>query len=488
VNARLQVLIVEDSPDDCRLLERELERGGLQAAVERVDTPEVLRAALDKQRWDVVIVDYSMPRFSGLAALKLLQEMWIDLPVIVVSGTIGEDLAVEAMQAGAHDYILKTNLIRLIPAIERELREAEARRAGAKAESDLREAEARYRALVEQSLVGVYLLRTDRFLYINEAGARIFGYRVEEIVHRLGPGDLVAPESRALVAEKIRQRLSGEQEAFQYTFGGLRKDGSTIDCEVFGRRILFEGQPTILGTLLDVTERRRAEEKLTRSKEGLRALAARLQFVREEERAHIAREIHDELGQALTGIKFEIARLPKVAADEAKLKPALESMNRLVDGTIQTVRRIATALRPGVLDDLGLVAAIEWQTREFQKRTGIPCEASLPPSDIKLDRDRSTAVFRIFQETLTNVIRHAKATRVNVRLQYHPSSLELEVRDNGEGITDIIVLHPRSLGLLGMRERVIPFGGEFHISGSPGKGTRVVVRLPVMQSKTGANG
>ena len=478
----LHALIVEDSRDDCLLVERELKRGGFQPVIERVDTPEAMRAALNQQRWDVVIADYSMPQFSGLAALKLLQEKRIDLPFILVSGTIGEDLAVEAMQAGAHDYILKTNLIRLVPAIERELREAEIRRAHAKAEADLHDAEARYRALVEQSLVGVYMLQTDRFLYMNEAGARIFGYRADEIVDRLGPADLVASESRPLVAEKIRLRLSGEKEAFQYSFEGLRKDGATVDCEVFGRRVMFNGQPTILGTLLDVTEQRRGEERLKRSQEGLRALAARLQFAREEERAHIAREVHDELGQALTGIKFEISRLVKAAASQETLKQSMDSMNRLVDGTIQTVRRIATELRPGVLDDLGLVAAIEWQARDFQNRTGIECEISLPSEDFPLDRDRSTAVFRIFQETLTNVIRHAKATKVSVSLQNQATSLVLEVQDNGRGITDATVQHPKSLGLLGMRERVIPFGGEFHISGSPGMGTRVVVQFPLKQT------
>jgi len=229
---------------------------------------------------------------------------------------------------------------------------------------------------------------------------------------------------------------------------------------------------------------RQSEEELRSSREQLRNLAAHVQSVREEERTRIAREIHDELGQALTGLKMGLSWLDKKLSEVGNVvpRPLLEqitSMSKLVDTTIQTVREISTELRPGVLDDLGLTAAIEWQAQEFQTQTGIRCKFTSSPENITLDQDRSTAIFRIFQETLTNVARHANATRVNVRLKEKADDLILKVRDNGKGITESEISNPKSLGLLGMRERALLFGGEVKISGIQGKGATITVRIPL---------
>jgi PAS domain S-box-containing protein len=233
-----------------------------------------------------------------------------------------------------------------------------------------------------------------------------------------------------------------------------------------------------------VSERKRAEARLRESREQLRNLAARLQSVREEERAHIAREIHDELGQSLTGLKMDLAWLAsRLPEDQPWLREKPQDMRRLIDATIQTVRKIATELRPGILDDLGLTAAIEWQAQEFQARTGIACEFISRLEEFPLERDRSTAIFRIFQETLTNVARHAQATRVSVSLRAHNGSLVLEVRDNGKGVTAEELADPQSLGLLGMRERALLFGGEVSISGQPGAGTTVTAQIPLLHAR-----
>jgi signal transduction histidine kinase len=208
-------------------------------------------------------------------------------------------------------------------------------------------------------------------------------------------------------------------------------------------------------------------------------LAARLQTVREEERTRLAREIHDEIGQALTAIKIDLSAWARQrAGDTADPADRARTMLTLVDETIQLVRRIATELRPGILDDLGLVAAIEWAAKEFQQRTGIACHASLPDSDITLDVERATAFFRIFQETLTNVARHAAAREVNVRLAWEDGALHLVVHDDGVGITDEQLAGTRSLGIVGMRERALLLGGEFTIDGRPDAGTTVSVRIP----------
>ena len=242
-----------------------------------------------------------------------------------------------------------------------------------------------------------------------------------------------------------------------------RKDGTKIACILTATP--FRGpNGEIIGIVedfKDITQRKQAEEELREHRAhleklveertaDLRNLSAYLQSVREQERANIAREIHDELGQALTVLKMDLSwlarRLPKV---QKPLFEKTKSMSKLIDFTIQTVRRISTELRPRLLDDLGLAAAVEWQAEEFQKRTGIRCEVSLDPEDIALDRDLSTAIFRIFQETLTNVARHADATSVKVTLEEKTNKLVLKVRDNGKGITKIRFLIQDHLGLLG---------------------------------------
>ncbi len=229
-----------------------------------------------------------------------------------------------------------------------------------------------------------------------------------------------------------------------------------------------------------IGERMAAEERLRRSEQQLRGLAGHLISVREEERSHIAREIHDELGQVLTGLKMDVTWLAKRLRDDQKpLLEKTESMSRLIDATVRTVRRIATGLRPEVLDNMGLVAAVGWQAKEFQRRTGIRCRVKLPPETTRLGLEPSTTTFRIFQEILTNVARHSRATRVDINLQVSKERLTLEVADNGVGMSEGELNGKRSLGLLGMQERALLVGGEVNIDSAPGEGTKVAVSIPV---------
>jgi signal transduction histidine kinase len=212
----------------------------------------------------------------------------------------------------------------------------------------------------------------------------------------------------------------------------------------------------------------------------LRELSRYLESVREEERTRMAREIHDELGQVLTALKIDLSWLARrLPPDQELLLAKTGSMYELVGGAIQTVKRIATELRPGVLDDLGLPDAIQWQTQEFGKRTDIKFKFSACPEAMILDRDRSTAIFRICQEALTNVVRHADATRVSVSLKKGPGRVSLRIRDNGKGVEESQILDPGAFGLLGMRERARFWGGEVKISGASGKGTVVAVSIPL---------
>jgi len=238
--------------------------------------------------------------------------------------------------------------------------------------------------------------------------------------------------------------------------------------------------PEVLKSKVAVfVELSRKTAALADSEQKLRALASHLISVREEERAHIAREIHDELGQVLTGLKMEVAWLAKhLHEDQKPLFEKTRSMGQLIDSTVQTVRKISAGLRPEVLDEMGLVAAIGWQAKEFQKRTGIRCRLKLPEEVASLERELSTTVFRVFQEILTNVARHSRATRVDIDMKNDGRSLVLEVADNGVGIADGEHNGRRSLGLLGMQERALRVGGEVSIGSAPGHGTKVVVTIP----------
>lgn len=229
----------------------------------------------------------------------------------------------------------------------------------------------------------------------------------------------------------------------------------------------------------EITERSRAEEELRRSREELRNLSTHLQSVREEERQGLAREIHDELGQAISSLKLELA-LMREELDQTPAEAArrIASMSEVCDTTIRAVRRIITQLRPRLLDDLGLTAAMEWQVEEFQHRTDIRCSLRITPEEVTLDPARSTAIFRILQETLTNIARHSGATAVSVQLRLEKAGVTLDVVDNGRGISEEQIHDSRSFGVLGIRERAHYWGGTVTIKGQPAQGTLVSVFLP----------
>jgi PAS domain S-box-containing protein len=244
----------------------------------------------------------------------------------------------------------------------------------------------------------------------------------------------------------------------------------------------------IIGYSMDITDRKRGEEALLNSRNQLAALAVRLESVREEERTRIALEVHDVLGQALTGLKLDVAWVHKritesiESARHAAVLARLDSARELLDSTIQSVRDIATTLRPGVLDEVGLEAAVEWQAQEFQHRTGISCDTTIRPRNMALSPEQSTALFRILQEILTNVARHAQATNVNIRLEQSGEQVSLQVGDNGRGISGVEQSGPKAFGLLGMRLRAQQQGGAFDIQGTSGTGTTVTVRIPLYRT------
>jgi len=280
----------------------------------------------------------------------------------------------------------------------------------------------------------------------------------------------------------FQQSRSGQKENIVYEKRLINNRGRVIWGQISSSIVrTAEGKPLyFISHVQDITARKRAKEELKKSREALKNLAGHLQSVREGERTCIAGEIHDELGQALTALKMDLFWLRKrLPGDQTPYLKKIQTMVDLTDRTIVTMKRISTDLRPSMLDDLGLVAAIQWQAEEFEKRMGIKCAAAVDFEEIELDEEKRTAIFRIFQETLTNIARHADATRARVYLRKRAKRLELEVRDNGKGITEEQISDPKAYGLLGIRERVQFLDGEVKISGTPNKGTKVLVKIPL---------
>jgi PAS domain S-box-containing protein len=332
-----------------------------------------------------------------------------------------------------------------------------------------------YRVFVERMNEGAAVLGSGHtVLHCNRRFARLLGARMRRVIGSAMQG-LVWPDDRvrldALLRRATQKNCRGEIR--------LRsQEGTPLPVQLSLNPLHVDGIRAVCLIASDLSVIKRAEQELRASAEQLRNLAASLLSVREEERARIAREIHDELGQSLTSVKMDLAwvagRLPR---RNGQMLEKIRSTMQLADGIIQSVRRISTELRPGILD-LGLAAAVEWQAQEFQARTGIQCKPRLLAQQ-ELAPDVSTALFRIFQEALTNVARHARATRVEVVQQKRRDRLVLRIRDNGRGFDPADPSLSKSLGLVGMRERAAILGGRVNVSSAPGKGTSVTVWIPL---------
>jgi len=361
------------------------------------------------------------------------------------------------------------------------------------AEKALREREEFARVIADFTYDWEYWVAPDgTFVYVSPSCERISGYRAEEFLQNPKLFEnILHRDDKNLFIRHLHNSLRGNSEACMLDFRIISCDDKEIWIE-HACQDIFDNAGKYLGrrgSNRDITKRKQAEEELRLSRERFRALAGRLQEVREEERTQIAREIHDELGGALTGLKIDFSLLKKDALKienetvRASLLADIDPMIKFTDATIHTVRRIAMELRPGVLDDLGLVAALEWQLNDFEKRTGIRCEWISSVKYIDMDADLSTALFRIVQEALTNVARHSGATEARVHLRADTDCFILEVEDNGKGIEKKKTMSSKSLGLLGMGERALMFGGRITVTGTPGTGTKVTVEIPPVEKR-----
>lgn len=487
--SELRLLMVEDSVEDAELVVAELTLAGFEVAATRVESASEMEAALQSCTWDAIISDYNLPVFSAEAALATLKAYKLDLPFIIVSGCIGEETAVALMKAGAHDFVIKGKLARLVPALQRELREAVLRRERRQAQDQVAADEKFLRTMTAALGEGILVQdQRSRLIFMNPEAERLLGWREAELsqlnIHDAihSPQESSTPHTRELCPILNVSQTGGVYRSYDDIF--VRKDGQQFSVSYVVTPIMEQGEIVATVTVFqDITARKRIENELRESRRQLRSLSVFLQTVREEERKRIARELHDELGQALTALKIDLDWLGgQHAMQDDKVAEKLRSMGKVLGNTVESVRRIAEDLRPGMLDDLGLAAAIEWQVEQFQERTGIRCKLSMNRDEFDLDDRVATSVFRIIQETLTNATRHASADVVNITVEENNGEICLEVRDNGKGFQ--FAPKKRSYGLLGMRERVNMLGGKMEILSKPGDGTSVRAAIPLQPMET----
>ena len=351
-------------------------------------------------------------------------------------------------------------------------------------EALLARSEARLRGILDSAMDAIITVdEQQRIVLFNTTAEKVFGCTKEEAIG--APLTWFIPERfRQGHEEHIRQ--FGETGTSSRRMGttrivtGLRRSGEEFPIDASISQITEHGSKFYTVILRDVTERVRAEEALRRSKDELRDLSLASNSVREQEKSRIARELHDELAQALTALKMDVAWLDEhLVAREPDIGSKLKTMQQLLDNTVAATRRISADLRPLILDDLGLVPAAEWLVQNFTQRSGIDCSFEVTPPELDLEDPQATALFRILQESLTNVSRHARASRVEVRIDGTDDSVTLSVRDNGGGFAPQTPRKPNSYGLLGLRERVYLLGGEVDIDSLPGKGTEITVHIPL---------
>jgi PAS domain S-box-containing protein len=401
------------------------------------------------------------------------------------SRRMGSQMVLMALRADGEEFPIEASISqhtedgnKLFTVILRDITER------VRAESLLARSETRLRGILDSAMDAIITIdESQHIVLFNAAAEGMFGCPQEEAIG--APLTWFIPE-RFRGAHVSHVRGFGETGTASRRMGalrivtGLRRDGEEFPIDASISQLTDRGSKFFTVILRDVTARVRAEEALSRSREELRELGATAHQAREQEKSRIARELHDELAQSLTALQMDVAWCKEKLPDaQEALAKKLERMETLLDTTVTATRRIAADLRPLMLDDLGLLPAVEWLVDNFTQRTGVPCELAVSTSDLKLHNAHSTAVFRIVQESLANIAKHARASRAEVAIEENGSEVTISVRDDGLGFSPQEPRKPNSFGLAGLRERAYLLGGEAAIISAPGRGTNIEVRLPV---------
>lgn len=482
---KLNLLMVEDSHEIIGRVLQILLQGGFDVDCLCVSTAAALDEALKSREWQIVLSDYHSLELDAEEVIQIIRGRNLNIPLIIISGEVDEEAAEHIMALGAYDFMMKSNLARLVPAIRRSLHEVKNFQRFINTQTALQKSEALFQAIAS-NLPGVvfqFLLSGNNqasFPYVSDASETLLGLSPQMLMEKpeLFPA-LILPEDKKSYHQLMM--TSAEQLSTWNWEGCIQVKGDSdikwISLRATPRR-MANGATLWDGIMINITRNKLTEREIVRSREQLAELSSYLQRVKEQERARIAREIHDDIGGTLTAIKCELYPCMDTTARKSEFyQQKAKSIESLVDRVIDSTRRISLDLRPGILD-CGIVAAVQWQAKEFSDRTGIVCKVFCATDEISLDSDLAIAIFRVFQETLTNISKHANASRIQVKLVELEGLIFLEVMDNGCGITNIDMEKQDSFGIRGMRERCQQLKGNFHIVGESGKGTKVTILIP----------
>ncbi len=478
MDKELDILIVEDVPADADAIEAELRQEGVRCRARRVETRDHFLAELRQAPPDLIISDFNLPAFDGLEALHLVQQMEPDIPFILVTGPRSEEVAVECMREGADDYILKNSLKRLPSAVHNVLRKKAAEREKAWAEAQLRRSEEQFRLITENTHDLVSLLDLEgRFLYASPSFKRQLGY---------GSAQLVGTDSLALVH-------LGDREGFRQTWQQAlahrdqraaevrlrREDGPWLTFESIATWVFDEsGRPQRCVVIArDITRRKQAEDQL-------RSLPRLIVEAQETERRRVARDLHDSVNQVLSSVKFRLESMEErlEGRDETVWREALKA-KYLLEKAIQEIIRISRNLRPSELDDLGLAPAIRSLCQEFAERTGLRITHTFDQVPDHCGKEVELVLYRIVQEALNNIEKHAQAKKVELRVTCEKTFLRTSIRDDGVGFDHqaqaVRKAGQGGMGLIDMKERAAYVGGTCAVTSAPERGTEIHVTLPL---------
>ena len=482
---KARVLVVEDEKIIAKDIESTLKRIGHESVGSVAKGEDALIAA-EKEKPDMVLMDITLKgEMDGIEAAKIINDRF-SIPVVYITAHQDEDTIEKTKGTNPYGYITK-------PLDDRDLgtaiNSAMYRR---DVEIRLKDAEEKYFRLSENAPDMIFSqdLGTRTYNYVNSSAVKLTGYSPKEYYEKPGLLEsIVDPEWKEQYIFTLKM-IQDAKTPIPFEYMIVHKNGKKI--WINQRSVVLKNQhneaASIEAILTDITERKNYEQKLEETTQKLRALSNYQQKVREEERLYISREIHDQLGQDLTVLKMDLTMLGKNASkpeDGKRPKKLDELINELkritlyIDDIINKVRKIATELRPDILDKLGLTEAIEWHSGEFEKRMGIKCSTKLCEDEIILNPEKSISVFRIFQETLTNTARHSGATEVQIEMNVVHGWMILTISDNGRGITPAEIEKGTSLGILGMKERVLILGGIWAIKGEENIGTTVQIKVPL---------
>jgi two-component system, NarL family, sensor histidine kinase UhpB len=481
----VRLLILEDNPMDLELTLSTLTRGGLALESRHVSTREEFVAAFAEGGWDLILADYWLPGFTGLEALEAVRRVDALLPFVLMSGTLGDERAIESLKSGATDYVLKDNLARLLAVVRRALAEHQERLHHLATQRALQESEARFDRAVRGSQDGLWDWDPD-------SGSIYYSPRFRALLGWTGGDDsaeislfrnALHPEDAERILRAIDDNLAGGPP-FHEELRLRQPDGTYRWFLGRGETARDAGGRTrhFSGSITDISERRQFEESLRAAHRRLQRLSRRAIELLENERRHLARELHDEIGQVLTAVKINLESVARRISDPALKEPLRDSVE-ITSTALAQVRRLSLDLRPAQLDDLGLVAALRGHadrqaavgrfTAHFETR-GLPK---------RLNTKIETACFRVSQEALTNILRHARAANVWIDLSADQNQVTLTVRDDGVGFVvengTNRATTGESLGLLSMEERIALIGGNLTVQSQPGKGTEVRARVPL---------